>query len=184
MNLNYEPGAVNQRVRRRKLLKFGIPIAVLLGLGYFAWFMWLKPNGGFKDQYGIPTSHVTYDWAHARPEATLYYPGAKVSQPFGEDDSSGDFTDAGAVLEVQASPDQIYAWYATWLLAHGWQHGAGLGLGSTQTSLQNYTKSGSREGFYVAMDYADVMAKTQGIKSAPGMTVFEISYSITPGSGQ
>lgn len=140
----------------------------------------VKPGTPAVDQYGIPTSHVTYEWVHARPEGTLYIPGSKVFHKFGHSMDGYSTATSGAILTLDAPPDTIYQWYDAWLKGHDWECNAATrgGLDTWITSKQCKKKGSAREIFVVAMDNPDSLSGTVGEAVPKDVTVFEIRYMV------
>ena len=79
------------------------------------------------DASGLPVNRaVTRSELIARPEARLFYPGSMLVSKVGADQtptSPGQEPNpaySGAILTSSARPAQLYAWYGTWLKAHGY----------------------------------------------------------------
>jgi len=88
----------------------------------------------------------------AAPEAHLYYPGSKLLGTSGSDERStltGDYpAEVRAVLQSDASADELYGWYSAHLQRLGWT------LGKVETVNGNYQihTKGDRYVFQVGVD--------------------------------
>jgi hypothetical protein len=80
-----------------------------------------------SDRFGLPVNKpITRAELGRHAEARLDYPGSRVVKVIGSDEIAKRNDDpdpayAGAILVTTASPAQLYAWYAQWLTARGYQ---------------------------------------------------------------
>ena len=170
--------------RARHLLA-SIGVALALGLGIAA----CGSNGPASprcptDSAGLLTCKLTYKDLTTHAEATLYYPGARILRHTGGDEQSGGVEGepssafAGAIMATADSPQQVYAWYATYLQAHGWSP-ARVGTTEAWLSVQGY-KRGTREHFDVAIDNPAVLGRLINQQLPSAQTVMEFSYLVAP----
>lgn len=96
-----------------------IGAVVLVGMGV------MQIARGFGDGYPF---QVDAAWVRARPEAALFYPGSRLlaQSAQGEQDHPLAMSRASipaqatSYLVVDASPDQVLAWYSEHLKGRGW----------------------------------------------------------------
>ncbi len=163
-------------------------VAVFLVASAGAWLLLHRCGGLFGcDAGALPLGPVTYEQVASHEEAHLYYPGARVFWRFGGGEErnliegGSNWAFAGAILLSEGAPQDLYAWYRQWMLAHGWQPEPTI-RATTQVSIEGYHR-GKRELFRVAIDDPAALAGTLGRPvPADGRTVFEIAYMILPAS--
>ena len=125
------------------------------------------------DASGLPLGDIPQSFVEARAEGHLNYPGSFVEGRYG---SSYQFSAlkpapayAGLRMRSTDTSPQIYDWYHSWLLAHGWsgpyQEGA---RPAGSISSESYHR-GARE----------VVRIIVGLE-LPTLTKFEVAYSIIP----
>ena len=137
----------------------------------------------------LPTaSVVSYQDLQCHPEAHLFYPGAKVYERLGASQSTtidGELNPAfsRAILISSAPVSQIYAWYDSWLTAHGWYRGPVIRV-TTYLSSHGYARSRpgdyGREAFIVNIDNPALLSTTLGHQVPSGGTIFEVRYVVFP----
>ena len=158
-------------VRKIILVSLG---AILVSIGI--WYVWLMPR---YDETGIPIGKVDYKFVSSRPEATLYYPGAKIFQKFGLGQrQKGTVAFAGAIMTTDDTPEEVYAWYDAWLVSNNYYNDTSWGgIADTQKSVMTYSKN-ERERFEVAINDPKGLSLTLGKEVPTDVTVFEFSYII------
>jgi hypothetical protein len=164
-----------KKIKNMKNVFLAAVIAAALIFGI--WYIWFRPT---YDKYGLPIQNVSYEFVSSRPEAKLYYPGAKIFSPFGQPQrGTGTVAFSGAVMTSNDSPEKIYAWYHDWLLAHGWQEHTSFVHVATHVSTKDYVKQGQdREIFEVDMDDPKELSLVLGKPVPANITVFEFQYII------
>ena len=139
-----------------------------------------------RDRNGLPTCPVTVKFIESQPEAHLLYPGSTSLGTSGSGQTSDLFTgtngaDLNTLAVTTAPMATVYAWYRTWMAAHGWHPFEVGGLTGPGIDAEGYTK-GTRESFIIQEDSL-LAAKIQGYPWAAkeaGKTVYEITYFIDP----
>jgi hypothetical protein len=165
-----------------------VATAIIVGAVLITKALTAGPASPTLDSNSLPIGPVSYDFIHARPDASLRYPGSTIFSPFGTGERIDPVTGKqgayiGAVMTTSASPDQIYEWYGTQLRGLGWTSlGAASRLG-TQVSAQRYER-GTRELFLVAIDDPTLLQATIGRAPPPSVTVYEYTYAIDPSSSR
>jgi len=134
-----------------------------------------------------PARAVTGSEIAARPEGHLVYPNAEVfARPLSNEHTSGfglSNSYAGTTFFTKDTPDQVYAWYKTWLLAHGWQlHYSGYGSGPPEISTAQYLR-GTREVFTVGIEDPKLLGAFTGGKWPSDRTIVMVHYTIMPYTG-
>jgi hypothetical protein len=140
------------------------------------------------DAQALPRGPVTFDQVKSHPEGHLFYPGAHIYWPIGGGEQRNSIEGgtnpafSGAILTSNRSPDEIFAWYQSWLFSHGWALDQ-RAIGSTVWVSYVGFKRGSREQFTVAIDDPKLLTGVLGppVPSDRG-TVFEVRYQIRPAS--
>jgi hypothetical protein len=165
------------------LTVMAFPLLVMIGLALGLSSVRTPTHRAGFDGDGLPLGPVTYKDIRARPEATLYYPGAEVVLVTGSDErtymiKSRSAAHAGAILTSQDTADQIYAWYRQWLTAQRWSS-CDIVSALDQVSAQGYCR-GHREHFSVAVDNRRVLENMLGQTLPDANTIFETNYLITP----
>jgi hypothetical protein len=112
------------------------------------------------------------------PEATLYYPGAKVVQEvanprtYGPDGQQG--ASYGHNLAVNATPDAVIAWYDQQLTARGWTRDKPPILGGYQLTAALWRKPG------VYIEVGIESAPTQSDDpDTPAFTGYNLALSVS-----
>lgn len=171
-------------------LEIFIFVGILLAVVFTLLFIFAKfhPPESY-DNNGLPKGFVTYKFVHSRSEGVLYYPNAKVFSLTGSDQH---FTESGwagawsgAILTTSDSETQVYEWYNTWLLTHGWQENKRIEAIhiNTQSSAKAYTRGG-REVFNIAIDKQKSLSETLGKRLPSEVTIFEMTYYVNPYSSK
>ncbi len=140
-----------------------------------------------SDRNGLPTCPVTGQFLDAQPEAHLLYPGSTVitsngGQPESHDLFAGtgpaDINTTAVTTEPMAT---VYAWYRTWMAAHGWHSAEPYVLTGPGIASEGYTK-GTRESFVIQEDSQEA-ARSIGPVVPPNLqseTLYEITFIIEP----
>ena len=140
-----------------------------------------------RDRNGMPTCPVTGQFLDAQPEAHLLYPGSTVViGATGSGQTSDLFTGTNAAVigmtAVTTAPmATVYAWYRTWMAAHGWHSAETYVVGPIGLNSEGYTK-GTRESFFIEED-SQVMAKIEKYPWAAkeaGKTIYDFNFMIKP----
>jgi hypothetical protein len=127
---------------------------------------------------GLPTNKpVTRLELSAHLEAQLRYPGSLVVKAVGSDevatrDSEPDPAYAGAILTSTVTATQLYAWYAHWLTARGYQQVTYYRM-SDQTSGVAWRAPGGREQVQIGIFDAAELAAQQHINVPADAVVYE-----------
>jgi hypothetical protein len=137
-------------------------------------------TGARFDSMGLPTNKpITQLELSARPEAQLRYPGSQLVKIVGSDeiatrDSEPDPAYAGAILTTTATATQLYAWYAHWLTARGYQQVTYYRM-SDQTSGVAWRAPGGREQVQIGVfDPAELAAQQHlSVAAGAGTVVYE-----------
>lgn len=165
--------------------KIYIILAVIVGIITVCIASWIWYFSATDKKNGIPTHFISYEFAHSRPEGTLYYPNAHLlslngmGQHMTETGWGGAWS--GAILTSNDSPEKIYEWYDNWVKIQGWHESKQMEAIhiSTQLSSKDYIR-GTRETFSVAMNDPKQLGWTIGKQLPSNTTIFEISYYIKP----
>ena len=139
-----------------------------------------------RDRYGMPTCPVTVKFIESQPEAHLLYPGSTSLGTSGSGQTSDLFAgtngaDLHTVAVTTAPMATVYAWYRTWMAAHGWHPAGGAGLTGPGIYNEVYTK-GTRESFVIQEDIQEG-ARSLGPVVPPNLqseTLYEITFYIDP----
>ena len=176
------PRHVHANARALTLLAVGGLLATVTGCGLAHSS---APCG--RDRNGMPTCPVTVKFIESQPEAHLLYPGSTpIGGPSGSGQTSDLFTGTtGAVIGLTAVTTApmatVYAWYRTWMAAHGWHSAETYVLGPIGLDNEGYAK-GTRESFIVEQDSL-TRAKIEGFPWAvkeTGKTIYDITFGIEP----
>ena len=125
------------------------------------------------DSLGLPTNRpISQLELSTHPEAQLRYPGSTLVKVVGSDevatkDPEPDPAFVGAILTTTATAAQLYAWYANWLTAHGYQRVTYYRM-SDQTSGVAWRAPGGREQVQVGVFDTAELAAQQHISVAAG----------------
>jgi hypothetical protein len=179
---------VGRLSKRKRLLAVGLGLIVLpcssLALGHKLG----ERCGGWSgcDPNGLPLGSVTVRDLETHPEAALYYPGASVIDHGGIDEQDSFLGRPGSayttsVLATSDSADRVYAWYQTWLTAHGWRTAEML-QSTAELSVQGW-KRGSREVMIVSMLDPQRWQTAFENKIPSGQTIVRTRYGIYPVGG-
>jgi len=168
----------------KKYLKKHKKVLIILGVAILILFViWWKFFRVTYDANGIPNPLVSYEYVSSKPEAKLFYPNGKLFQHFGRkqvqvEEGLG-VAFVGAIMTTTDTPEDVYSWYNTWLVAHGWKENvlAERVMAGGQNSVKDYER-GTREVFDIAMDDPKLLSETLGKKVPTNVTVFEFSYMI------
>ena len=183
---------------RSALTRVVLPAAAIVAAGVvLGWVLFAVRSGGGEGgpsrgsggACSLPTSGpVTYQDLQCHPEAHLFYPGAKVYERLGASQTNNvieggvNYAFSGAILISSDPASKIYAWYDSWLEAHGWYRGPLLGGG--YLSSHGYARSQpgdyGREAFEVDVDNPAQLSATLGHQVPAGGTIFEVIYSVSP----
>ncbi len=123
---------------------------------------------------GLPTNRaITQAELSTHPEAQLRYPGSTLIKVVGSDevatrDEEPDPAYAGAILTTNATPKQLYAWYADWLSARGYRQVTYYRM-SDQTSGVAWRAPGGREQVQIGVFDATQLAAQQHVSVATGV---------------
>ena len=139
-----------------------------------------------RDRYGMPTCPVTVKFIESQPEAHLLYPGSTSLGTSGSGQTSDLFTGtSGADLNTTAVTTApmltVYAWYRTWMAAHGWHPFEVGALTGSGIDAEGYTK-GTRQSFVIQED-SQKGAKLVGPVVPAALqseTLYEITFYIDP----
>ncbi len=122
---------------------------------------------------------MSYNFVNSRPAGHLEYPGSRVFRIIGRGYAASDHNrvgaHAGAVMRVDASPEQIYAWYQDWFSQHGWIGPILIGGNNVLISVKQYRRH-SRELFEVGMDDP----RDLDFPTGSGGTLYQADYTIIP----
>ena len=165
-----------------------VVVGIVLGLVLFA----VRSGGGASPSppstgaCSLPADNITYQDLQCHPEAHLFYPGARVYSRLGASQSTSlDMTNnafSGAILISSDPASKLYAWYNSWLHAHGWYRGPLLGAG--YLSSHGYARSSpgdyGRDAFSIDVDNPARLSTTLGQQVPAGGTIFEVRYSVSP----
>jgi hypothetical protein len=132
-----------------------------------------SPAGMRLDSMGIPTNRaITRLELSTHPEAELRYPGSTLVKVVGADevktrDSEPDPAYVGGILTTTATSVQLYAWYAQWLTARGYNQVTYYRM-SDQTSGVAWRAPGGREQVQIGIFDPAQLASQQHISVAAG----------------
>ena len=140
------------------------------------WFLMLLSAACLaKDNHGLPTGVVTYQQVLSRPEAHLYYPGARVAESHGDGEipsllegNRPAYTDAHLVAS-DATRQRVDDWYEAKLTASGWH------LDSRTEATVSYGRD-TRESFtiwFLQSASPDIEWDGKGV-------LYSIHYQIAP----
>jgi hypothetical protein len=164
-----------------------VVVGVILGWVIFGVRSSSSHSGAASSSTGactLPHGTITYQDLQCHAEAHLDYPGAKVYQTLGASQTTniieGGINPAfsGAILISSAPVTTIYAWYDTWLTAHGWYRAPLLGAG--YVSSHGYARTPGMESFDVDIDNPSQLSTTLGQEVPAGGTIFEVTYLVEP----
>ena len=139
-----------------------------------------------RDRNGLPTCPVAVKFIESQPEAHLLYPGSTSLGTSGSGQTSDLFTGTsgafiGTVAVTTAPMLTVYAWYRTWMAAHGWHPFEVGALSGSGVDAEGYTK-GTRESFYIQEDSQEA-ARSLGPVVPPDLqseTLYETTFYIDP----
>ena len=141
------------------------------------------PSPASPASCSLPTGAVAYEALQCHPEARLFYPGARIYQRLGASQTNNPSSGtnpafSGAILISSDPVSKIYAWYDTWLKAHGWYRFPLNGAG--YLSSHGYARTPDREAFDVDIDNPAQLSATLGHQVPAGGTIFEVTYLVFP----
>lgn len=180
--------ALGRLSRRRRLLAVALGLVVLTASSLVLGHMVVERCGGWSgcDANGLPLGSVTVRDLERHPEATLYYPGATVIVHGGiaEQDwllGSPGSAYTSSTFATHDNADRIYAWYQSWLSAHGWRTVEML-QSTAELSVKGW-KRGSREVMIISMLDPERWRTAFENTIPSGQTIIRTRYGVNPVGG-